>query len=140
MRSKLAVLVFVGVLFSLPCALAQTEPETAADSPAVVKQLRREIAELKQRIAELEAKVARLETIERRLLRDEQRMRRMDGWERLPGSYLRFPIEVERAMMGDSVITPRWKEQMRSQPEFLPEALPQRQRDPLPPFELPEQE
>ncbi len=131
MKSKLAILAVVVTLFSLPYAFGQTDSEP--EEAKVVRDLRREVTELKQRIAELEARLARIEALEKRLLREERDrphgnvlpFSMEDEWNRIPGSYLRFPAEVERAMMGDPGILPRKLDRRMQMQPFAPQAMPE---------------
>lgn len=144
MRSKLAVLLVVAALFSLPYAAGKSESEANSEpEPAtVVNELRREIAALKERIAELEARLARLES-QKQLEIQRQLPRRIipNQWQDPDqGSYLRFPIEVERAMMRDAAVVPRMRE--RQYPLHPPsaEVTPGAIQEALPRFELPREE
>jgi hypothetical protein len=94
MNAKLAAVgLSLGLLVFVASALAQSgAPPTAAD-------VRREIAELKEL---LQAATLRLEALEQRLehVGDDRGVQFQD-WRNRPTqeSYLRFPIDVERAML-----------------------------------------
>lgn len=144
MRSKLAVLLIVAALFSLPYASGKSEREPDSEpAPAtVVNKLRREIAELKERIAELEARLARLET-QKRVEIQRQLPRRVipNQWQDPDqGSYLRFPIEVERAMMGDAAVVPQMRQRQYPLRPPSAEVTPGAIQEALPRFELPQEE
>lgn len=82
----LGVMIGLGWLGSSGRAIAQAPPGSE------IAELRREIAEAKAMIAKWQADLAALE----------QRLVRIEA--RLPGtSYLRFPWDVERAMIGEGM-------------------------------------
>ena len=141
MRSKLPVLLVVAALFSLPYAAGKSESEAHSEpEPAtVVSELRWEIAALKERIAELETRLARLES-QKQLGIQRQLPRRVipNQWQDPDqGSYLRFPIEVERAMLGDAAVLPRMRQRQYPLRPPSSEITPGAIQEALPRLELP---